>query len=75
MADIADLANDRAELILQHALARAVGKSAPESHPAFDGAGCVDCAEAIPPARLALGKVRCVPCQELLERARRLGLA
>ena len=72
MADIADLANDRAELHLQKALRDQIGKSAPESHPDFDGAHCVEehCGEPIPKARLALGKVRCVSCQSLLEKRR-----
>ena len=51
---------------------RALGKSGPESHPDFDGVHCVepDCEIEIPTARLALGKVRCVDCQELLEKGK-----
>lgn len=75
MADIADLANDRMEELRTQALQKQVGKSAPESHPDFDGVNCIACNEPIVPARLMLHKVRCVPCQELLERTRRLGLA
>lgn len=45
-----------------------VGK---ESHPDFDGVHCVECEDDIPPARLQLGKVRCVACQTLLERIKR----
>ena len=74
MADIADLANDRAELHLQTALRGQVGKSAPEVHPDFDGQNCVACAEAIPAPRLALGRVRCVVCQSVLESRRARGL-
>lgn len=33
---------------------------------------CVDCDDDIPPARLALGKVRCVVCQGKLEKRRKL---
>ena len=73
MADIADLASDRIEQHLADSLARQVGKSGPESHPDFDGENCVACDEAIPPARLALGKVRCVECQARLERWRVMG--
>lgn len=36
----------------------------------FDGKHCVDGGEVIPTARLTLGKIRCVYCQELLERNR-----
>lgn len=43
-----------------------------ESDPGFDGANCVevDCGEAIPAARLALGKIRCVACQAAREKRR-----
>jgi RNA polymerase-binding transcription factor DksA len=34
----------------------------------FDGKHCVACDDKIPKARLALGKFRCVACQELIER-------
>lgn len=44
----------------------------PESHPDFDGSHCVDGGELIPKARLLMGKIRCVDCQEDLERARKL---
>lgn len=40
---------------------------APETHPDFDGAHCVDCGDTIPFARLAHGRVHCVPCQTLIE--------
>ena len=73
MADIADIANERAELHLATALSRAVGKSAPETHPDFNGLDCVDCLEPIPAARLALGRVRCVECQERREKRIAMG--
>lgn len=70
MADIADIAADTIEVCTAEAERRARGKSAPESHPDFDGQHCVeeDCGVEIPAARLALGKVRCIDCQALLER-------
>ena len=37
----------------------------------FDGKHCFECDDVIPEARLALGKFRCVPCQELEERGRK----
>jgi len=40
--------------------------------PNFDGKTCVECAEDIPQARLALGKVRCVLCQETIENRSKL---
>lgn len=36
--------------------------------PDFDHLHCIDCDEEIHAARLALGKVRCIQCQSLLER-------
>jgi RNA polymerase-binding transcription factor DksA len=46
--------------------------NAPETHPDFDGEHCLDCDVAIPAGRLALGKIRCVHCQERLELRRKL---
>ena len=69
MSDAADIAANTVEVCLADAQRRALGKSAPESHPDFDGKHCVegDCGIAIPKARLAMGKVRCVTCQSLIE--------
>jgi hypothetical protein len=39
-----------------------------ESHPNFDGQHCIDCDGEIPAGRLALGRIRCVYCQESRER-------
>ncbi len=36
--------------------------------PSFDGLHCIDCESSIPKDRLDLGKDRCVPCQELIDR-------
>lgn len=52
------------------AVAKAQRMAAPETHPDFDGNNCVSCDEAIPYARIKLGKVRCVACQSALERRR-----
>lgn len=68
--DHADIAGETIETCQADAERRARGKSAPETHPDFDGAHCVDCEEEIPPGRLALKKVRCVECQSLLEKRR-----
>ena len=63
---------EMAERLEQHqrdqALLRAAAASAPQTHPDFDGTHCVGCEEPIPPARLRLGKVRCVACQSDQER-------
>lgn len=62
---------DQASLIqmseTKQAIAKVTAKLAPEKHPDFDGEHCVECGEAIPAARLAFFKVRCVHCQSALE--------
>ncbi len=56
----------------QQALAKIQAKLAPESHPDFDGEHCIDCDKEIPEARLAMGRIRCVYCQEILENRSKL---
>ncbi len=75
MADLADNADLPIALFQAAAESRARGRSAPESHPDFDGRTCVepDCGAEIPAGRLALGKVRCVECvarQELKDKGK-----
>lgn len=36
--------------------------------PDFDGTCCIGCGDEIPEGRLALGKVRCLICQQIKER-------
>jgi len=72
MPDLADNADAVTELWTADAERRARGKSAPESHPDFDGLTCVDCGDIIPAGRLQLGRVRCVECQSVTERRRNL---
>lgn len=74
MPDLADLASDRIERHQADSERHARGKSGPESHPDFDGSHCVDCEDEILPARLLLGRVRCVVCQEVLESKKARGL-
>lgn len=54
------------------ALQKAMAANAPETHPDFDGSSCVSCGDDIPAARLTLGKVRCVVCQNKIERKGKL---
>lgn len=68
MADIFDTAQAFQARLNSDAESRARGKSAPETHPDFDGYHCVDCGEGVHPVRLAMGKVRCFECQDFLER-------
>ena len=67
MADQIDIAQDITDVYLDNARRRAIGKSGPEFDARFDGAHCVECEDDIPPARLELGKVRCVECQAARE--------
>jgi RNA polymerase-binding transcription factor DksA len=54
---------------------RAMQKARPEQVQRADGTWphpeCVDCDAAIPLGRLKLGRIRCVHCQEAIERGRR----
>lgn len=70
MTDLADIAGETLEVCLADAERRARGKSAPESHPDFDGHHCVepDCGVEIPRERLLLNRIRCVYCQERREK-------
>lgn len=47
-------------------------KLAPETHPDFDGESCIVCGETIPKIRLKMGKIRCVFCQEILEKRNKM---
>ena len=70
MTDPVDIATENVENWLAAAEQEARGKSAPEQDARFDGKHCVeeDCSVDIPPARLALGRVRCVDCQTIHEK-------
>lgn len=54
----------------ERSISEAALRSAPETHPNFDGLHCVECETAIPHGRLLLGKVRCVHCQTIKEKRR-----
>ncbi len=70
-ADENDRASNAEYIHNQDSLERVRALAKPESHPDFDGRHCVECAEVIPGPRLALGKVRCVICQQRLEGSKR----
>lgn len=74
MADIIDDAQRYNELHQEVSLKNQRAKNAPERHPDFDGEHCVeaDCGVRLPNLRLQLGRIRCVDCQELLEKRQRL---
>lgn len=70
--DVVDSANYLAELHNSTCLAAARAKAAPEQTQLEDGSWptteCIDCGIDIEPARLALGKLRCIACQTHKER-------
>ena len=70
--DEGDLASALELGFLAQTIARHQEKMKPETHPDFDGEHCIDCDIEIPEQRLAMHKIRCVDCQELLERKRKL---
>lgn len=67
--ELMDQAQVQTERNNSAAVEAARAKAGPEYHPDFDGESCVECGGEIPAGRLALAKVRCVPCQEVLENA------
>jgi RNA polymerase-binding transcription factor DksA len=69
-ADALDQANEAGELFLEAALAKQKDALAPETHPDFDGAHCVECNADMPKARLDLKRIRCIGCQTALEKQR-----
>ena len=54
------------------AMAEVRAKTAPETHPDFDGETCIDCTDELPKERLAMGRIRCVHCQTILEKKGKL---
>jgi len=66
-ADVIDQAGAVSEMMLKANLNSARGKSAPETHPDFDGEHCIACGADIPKERVALGRIKCVGCQQAIE--------
>lgn len=70
--DEGDLASAYERGFIQEALNRHKEKLAPETHPDFDGETCIGCGVDIPVLRLNMGKIRCVDCQDKLEKRKKL---
>lgn len=70
--DDIDRANELAQLFTDKAVFAAMAKARPQQVAGADGEyptpDCADCGEPIPPARLALGRIRCIDCQRRFER-------
>lgn len=65
--DLCDQAYNAEAVRLKHDLERVRVQALPETHPDFDGTHCLDCGDQLPAARLLLGRIRCVVCQEAVE--------
>lgn len=70
--DEVDIASALEMGFIAKALEAHKSKVAPETHPDFDGESCIDCGDDIPQVRLNMGKIRCVYCQEALEKKNKL---
>lgn len=71
-ADDCDAASANEMRFNQEALRGALRGARRLPDPRFDGTHCVDCEAVIPAGRRALGKDRCIACQEVAERQARL---
>ena len=70
-----DAANHLADMYTKLAMQQQVAKLAPEQVRLADGTWptteCVDCGEEIPEKRLEMARIRCVVCQEILEKRKK----
>lgn len=75
-ADDLDRASMLQDLMNEEAYQRVKENNKPETHPDFDGESCLECGDSLPSARLALGRIRCIICQQRLEKKiKTLGMA
>lgn len=74
--DIIDQASELTDFMTEAAVKDHRSRIAPESHPRFDGVHCVEeeCGVELPEERLSLGRIRCVDCQERVEKSHRCDL-
>lgn len=74
-SDDLDRASELTMQLQEAALAEVMRAAAPQQVQADDGSWpnpyCVDCDDELPTARLRLGRIRCVHCQDALERGQR----
>jgi len=70
-ADPLDEAAELTATMTQNAVEAARAANSPQFHPDFDGESCIQCGDEIPTDRLAMGKIRCVRCQSILEKQAR----
>ena len=70
--DEVDIANAYERDLVSKAINEHRTKLLPETDPNFDGENCLDCGSEIPEQRLAMGKIRCVICQDKIEKRKKL---
>jgi len=70
-ADPNDLASRTEIAFTTEAIAEVRARLAPQHHVDFDGTHCLDCGTPIPRQRLATGRIRCAPCETVVEQIRK----
>ncbi len=74
-ADDLDRAAELTQQLADAAIYDVRKAAAPQQVQCIDGSwpnpDCADCGDAIPEPRLRLGRIRCVDCQDAVERGRR----
>jgi hypothetical protein len=71
-SELADAAQEASQRSNQLAIDKVRALATEAVPPDFDGKHCFDCADDVEPGRLALGKFRCLACQEVKERNSKL---
>lgn len=66
--DVLDLAAELQDNFNNRGIAAAAAATAPQTDPDYDGKHCIECFALIPKARRDLGRIKCVGCQEALEK-------
>lgn len=62
-----EIASNTTERLHAEGVAMVQLRLAPQHHPDFDGAHCLDCETPLPALRLEMGRIRCVECQTSLD--------
>lgn len=66
--DELDMASEMEMAFTEKAVEAVTSRLRAEHHPDFNGVDCLECAEPLMPLRLTDRRMRCVPCQDRLER-------
>ena len=69
--DNLDIASDIQEAFNQRGIEASRKAALQQTDENFDGKNCIECGGEIPSARLALGRIKCVSCQDALEKRSR----